>query len=400
MSAPARVVLAPDKFKGTLTAAEVAEALAAGLRGVAGDVVLSVVPVADGGDGTLAVALARGFRPVQVPAADALGHSATAVIGVCGDHAFLELATICGLQRLPQRQPRPEHATTVGLGQAVRAALAAGCTRITIGLGGSASTDGGAGLLTGLGARLLDAVGDLVPPTPVELHRITAIDLTGLDPLLQHAKLEVAVDVDAPLLGPDGAAVVFGPQKGADAATVARLEQAMRHWAELLSRVGARPDPARPGSGAAGGTAFAALALGARLVDGAEALLDLAGFDDTTVGADLVITGEGRLDRQTLMGKAPAVVARRSARLGVPVVAVVGSRSPGLDDAELAAHGFDEVHELVDLAPTAAGDVAASRSALTALGVRIAQRHLRPPHQDQLDPVPSHPLPTDTVPTR
>jgi glycerate kinase len=389
MSAYSRVVLAPDKFKGSLTAAEVADAVATGLRAARGDVTPCVVPVADGGDGTLAVALARGYRPVEVPAADALGEPATAVIGVRGEHAFLELAAICGLQRLPGNRLRPEHATTVGLGQAVRAALDEGCTRVTIGLGGSASTDGGAGLLCGLGARLLDASGQTVAPVPAELPRVTTVDLSDLDLRLPGAEIEVAVDVDAPLLGLRGAATVFGPQKGATATIVHRLEQAMRHWADLLGRVGAHPDPGQPGSGAAGGAAFAAVALGARLVDGAETLLDLVGFDDTTAGAALVITGEGRLDRQTLMGKAPAVVARRAAHLGVPVVAVVGSRASDLTDHELAEHGFSEVHQLVDVAPAADGDADLSRSALTTLGARIAHRHLSAPEPDPTHAVPS-----------
>jgi glycerate kinase len=375
MSTQGRIVLAPDKFKGSLTAAEVAEAIATGLR-AARDVAIDVLPVADGGDGTLAVALATGYRPVEVPAADALGDPATAVIGVRDRHAIIELAATCGLQRLTGDRLRPEHCTTIGLGQAVLGALDHGCTRITIGLGGSASTDGGAGLLCGLGARLLDADGRPVAPVPAELARVSSVDLSGLDSRLSGAELEVAVDVDAPLLGPLGAATIFGPQKGADPEAVQRLEDALRHWAQLLHGVSRHADPAHPGSGAAGGTAFGALALGARLVDGADTFLDLVGFDDHAAGATLVVTGEGRIDRQTLMGKAPAVVARRATRLGVPCVAVVGSRAPDLSDRDLSDHGLREVHQLVDVAPTAADDPDLSRSALTTLGTRIAHRHL------------------------
>jgi glycerate 2-kinase len=371
-----RVVLAPDKFKGSLVAAEVAEAVAAGLQAARGDVRIDVVPVADGGDGTLAVALARGYQPVDVAVSDALGRPAAAPIATRARHAIVELAAICGLPRLVGNRLRPEHCTTVGLGEAVRAALDSGCTRITVGLGGSASTDGGAGLLSGLGARLLDGDGRAVAPIPAELGRVTTVDLSGLDPRLPGTEIDVAVDVDAPLLGHRGAAAVFGPQKGASQDTVQRLEQTMRHWAELLNRARPRADPAHPGSGAPGGAAFAALAIGARLVDGAETFLDLAGFDETTAGASLVITGEGRLDRQTLMGKAPAVVARRATRLGVPCVAVVGSRSPGLTDAQLHQHGFSDAHQLIDVAPAAARDADLSRSALTALGAHIARRHL------------------------
>jgi glycerate kinase len=397
MTATARVLLAPDKFKGTLTAAEVADAVAAGLRCGRDDISVTVVPVADGGDGTLAVALDRGFEPVQVPAADALGNPATAVIGIRGHHAFVELASVCGLQRLPAQELQPEHATTIGLGLAVRAALDHGCTRITLGLGGSASTDGGAGLLCGLGARLLDVHGDAVPPVPADLPRVTSVDTSGLDPRLTDTDIDVAIDVDAPLLGPGGAAAVFGPQKGATAATVTRLEHAMQHWTRLLSSFDSRPDPMHPGAGAAGGTAFAALALGARLVDGADVVLDLVGFDAAAADAKLVVTGEGRLDQQTLMGKAPSVVARRAQRLGLPVVAVVGSRDPRLGDHELLECGFGEVYQLIDLEAGAASDADLSRSALTTVGARIAQAHLSGP---QIEPAPSLSLSTGSTSTR
>jgi glycerate kinase len=379
MQSSARVVLAPDKFKGTLTAADVADALGDGLRAACDGLALTVLPIADGGDGTLTAAIAHGYRPVEITAADALGAPATAVIGIRENHAIVELASICGQQRLADQRPSPEHATTLGLGLAVRAALDHGCTRLTLGLGGSASTDGGAGLLCGLGVRLVDAAGNDVPPVPRALLDVATVDLSGLDPRLADVRLEVAVDVDAPLLGPGGAAAVFGPQKGASETTVQRLEQAMTHWATVLSTVGARPDPTHPGSGAAGGTAFGAVAIGARIVDGAEAMLDLIGFDDAAAGAALVITGEGRLDRQTLMGKAPAVVARRARGLGIPVVAVVGSRDADLDADELAEHGIGEVYQLVDEAPTAASDAGLSRTALTALGARIARTHLTAP---------------------
>lgn len=397
MQSSARVVLAPDKFKGTLTAADVADALGDGLLGACDDLTLTVLPIADGGDGTLAAAVAHGYRPVQITAADALGDPATAVIGIDGGHAIVELASICGQQRLPGQRPSPEHATTLGLGLAVRAALDHGCTRITIGLGGSASTDGGAGLLSGLGARLVDAAGNDVPPVPHALPRVATVDLSGLDPRLADVRLEVAVDVDAPLLGPGGAAAVFAPQKGACETTVQRLEEAMTHWAAVLSDVGTRPDPTCPGSGAAGGTAFGAQAIGARVVDGAEAMLDLVGFENAAAGAALVITGEGRLDRQTLMGKAPAVVARRARGLGIPVVAVVGSRDADLGADELAEHGIDEVYQLVDEAPGAAHDADLSRFALTNVGTRIARTRLTDPRRD---PTSVRPVPSRSIPIR
>jgi glycerate 2-kinase len=379
MTEPSRVVLAPDKFKGSLTASEVAEALMAGLRSVRADLVVPVVPVADGGDGTLAVALAAGYRPMTVMVADALGHPHASTLARSGEHAIIELAAICGLQQLTAGTLEPEHCSTVGLGEAVRAAMDAGCSRITLGLGGSASTDGGAGLLCGLGARLLDAERRELRPTAAELPRVATVDLSGLDRRLPQTRIEVAVDVDAPLLGPRGAATVFGPQKGADSDTVQRLEAAMRHWAPLLRQVRPQADPERQGSGAAGGTAFGALAIGARLVDGAETLLDLAGFDDTLADASLVITGEGRLDHQTLMGKAPAVVARRAAAAAIPCVAVVGRRTAGLSDEVLREHGFTAVHELVAVDPAVATDPDLARTTLTTIGARIGRQHLLAP---------------------
>jgi glycerate kinase len=367
------VVLAPDKFKGSLTAAEVVEALSNGLRAAVPDVSVTRVPIADGGDGSLEVALARGYAALSVMAAGPLGDERQVTVARSGSHAIVELAEVCGLQQLPGGMPKPEQCTTLGLGYAVRAALDAGCTEITLAVGGSASTDGGAGLLVGLGARLLDDGGRTVQPVPADLPSVATVDLSGLDPRLQSADIRIAVDVRAPLLGPDGAARVFAPQKGADAESVQRLEAAMRHWAEVLQKACRHVDARRPGMGAAGGTAFAVPALGGRLVDGAETFLDLAGYDEELAGADLVITGEGRLDRQTLMGKAPAVIARKSAAAGIPCVAVVGSLTADVPNPLLHKHGFSAVHQLVDIHPAVATDPEMTRSALTALGERIAE---------------------------
>jgi glycerate kinase len=239
-----------------------------------------------------------------------------------------------------------------------------------------------------LGARLLDADGEDVPPVPHAVQRVAEIDTGALDPRLAGTLIEVALDVDAPLLGARGAAAVFGPQKGATAAIVPRLAHAMKHWAGLLSALDSHPDPMSPGAGAAGGTAFAALALGAELLDGADAVLDLVDFDTAAADATLIITGEGRLDQQTLMGKAPVVVARRAQRLGRPVIAVVGSRDQSLGDDALSACGFDAVYQLLDVDQQVASDVSRSHDALVTVGAQIARSHLPDSRSGPTSPLP------------
>ena len=367
-----RILLAPDKFKGTLTAAEVAHGLSVGIRDVLPCATVRLLPVADGGDGTLEVAAATRYRLVEIPAAGPLGEASRTRIAVQGSTAVLELASVCGLQALHGRQRQPERCTTYGLGVAMRGALGLGARRLVVGLGGSASTDGGAGMLVGLGARVLDSAGREVPPTPHHLGEAARLDLSTLDPTLGEADLTFAVDVDAPLLGRNGAAQVFGPQKGADPATVTRLEQAMVQWARLVQDAAPHADPSAPGAGAAGGTGFAGLVLGGRLCSGSDLCLDLSGFDEALRDADVVVTGEGRLDTQTLLGKVPAKVATRAKAAGLPTIAVVGSRSPQLSDQVLSAHGFARIYTLVDHAPRAAHDVAVSQQALRTLGVRLA----------------------------
>jgi glycerate 2-kinase len=251
---------------------------------------------------------------------------------------------------------------------AIVAALDAGCSDLLVGIGGSASTDGGAGMLAEVGVSLLDAHGQPVAPRPLELARIEQVDLSTADQRLRTARLRFAVDVDAPLTGPSGAAAVFGPQKGATADDVAALDQALVGWSELWPDV----DAATPGAGAAGGVGFAALVLGAELVSGAEEFLALGGFGVALEAADVVLTGEGRLDRQTLMGKGPAVVARHANAAGVPTVAVVGARSEDVSDTELRAAGITGVHTLVDRLGEAAHDPARARAALTRIGEEVA----------------------------
>ncbi|WP_410632509.1 glycerate kinase [Amycolatopsis sp. cmx-4-83] len=361
-----KVLVAPDKFKGSLTAAEVASAVAAGLADGHPSVTVETLPVADGGDGTVDAAVAAGYERVRVPARGPTGAPLTASYAVRGDTAVVELAEASGLHRLPGA-PAPLTATSAGTGDVIAAAVAAGCRRIVLGVGGSACTDGGAGLLTALGARLLDDAGRELPFGGAALARLSSLDLSGLS----EVDIELASDVDNPLYGPSGAAFVYGPQKGASPADVEALDSALRHWASI-----AGPEFAsRPGAGAAGGVGFAAMAvLGARMRPGISLLLDLLGFESALAGASLVITGEGSLDHQTLSGKAPAGVARAAAAAGIPCVAVSGRCK--LSASELAGAGIAAAYALTDLEPDPARCMAEAGPLLRRLARRVGADHL------------------------
>ena len=398
-----RVVVAPDKFKGSLSAAEAAAALSAGLRQARPELEVTEVPVADGGDGTVAAALAAGFEPVGVTVQGPVGEAVRAVFGLRDGTAVIELASASGLSCLPDGPTAQTSliASTFGTGQLIAAALDRGASTVVLGIGGSATTDGGAGMVQALGVRLMagSGPGPGARPGPgpgpgpgggpgraaggepggdgdlarggAALAGLTAVEPSGLDPRLGAIRLLVASDVDNPLLGPDGAAAVFGPQKGAGPGQVAVLERGLRRWAELTAAVTGTDLAGAPGSGAAGGTGFAALAyLGATLVPGASLVLDLVGLDAALDGAGLVVTGEGSLDRQTLSGKAPLGVARAAARRGVPVIAVAGQVLLGPD--ELAGAGFSAAYALTDAAPDRATSMARARDLLEQAGARIA----------------------------
>jgi glycerate kinase len=293
------------------------------------------VAVADGGDGTLDVLLdaaGAGARVERVRVTGPTGRARLARLGwMAPGVAVVELAEAAGLRLLGPRRD-PIRATSRGAGELIAAALAGGAHRVVVGVGGSASTDGGAGILAALGGRLLDARGRPVGPGGGGLAEIAEVDLSSVDPRLHSTAVDVAVDVRSPLCGPLGAAHVFGPQKGADARQVAALDSALGRFAGLVEQAVHRPGLAgEPGAGAAGGAAFALAALGAQLRGGAALVCDEVGIDAVLDGASLVITGEGRLDEQTAAGKAPAEVAARAARAGVPCVAVCGQVSGGRD---------------------------------------------------------------------
>ena len=369
-----RVLLAPDKFKGTLTAAEVAHHLAVGLRSAVPDVEVTVVPVADGGDGTLAAAQAAGFHPVEVSATGPTGVPGPARWVRRGEEAVVELAAVSGLAQLPGGRPDPLGATSRGTGELLAAALDAGARRVVVGIGGSACTDGGAGLLEALGARATRADGSPVDPGGAGLLDAVALDLTGLHPRLRDAEVVVACDVDNPLTGPRGAAAVYGPQKGAGPEDVQLLDRALDHWADLVAAATGTDHRDDPGAGAAGGVGFGLVAVaGATTRPGAELVFELTGLAAALDGADLVVTGEGSLDAQTLHGKAPAAVARLAGDRGIPVVAVAGRVA--LDRGQLAGAGFHAAYALVDEGGEEQA-LGAPGPLLERIGARLAREHL------------------------
>ncbi|TQJ90983.1 glycerate kinase [Streptomyces sp. SLBN-31] len=350
-----RVLIAADKFKGSLTAVQVAERVTAGLRRVVPAVEVASLPVADGGDGTVDAAVAAGFERREVRVAGPLGHEVTAAFALRGDTAVVEMAEASGLQRLPKGVFAPLTASTYGSGELLRAALDAGARTIVFGVGGSATTDGGAGMLSALGARFLDADGEPVPPGGGGLDDLATADLSGLDPRFADVELVLASDVDNPLTGPKGAPAVYGPQKGASPDNVAALDSALAHYAKVLEEaVGpkAAEYAASPGAGAAGGIGYGALLLGARFRAGIEVMLDVLGFAPALERVDLVITGEGSLDEQTLHGKAPAGVAAAARAADKEVVAVCGRLA--LPPEALGRAGIRRAYALTEIEPDVA----------------------------------------------
>ncbi|MFF9102399.1 glycerate kinase [Streptomyces rubrogriseus] len=376
MDGTRRVLVAADKFKGSLTAVQVAERVTAGLRRVVPDVLVEALPVADGGDGTVAAAVAAGFERREVRVAGPLGAEVTAAYALREDTAVVEMAEASGLQRLPEGVLAPLTSSTYGSGELLRAALDAGARTIVFGVGGSATTDGGAGMLAALGARFLDADGEPVAPGGGGLAGLVSADLSGLDPRLSDVELVLASDVDNPLTGPKGAPAVYGPQKGASPDDVTALDAALAHFAKVLEQtegVGARAAEyaASPGAGAAGGIGFGAMLLGARFRPGIEVMLDVLGFAPALERADLVITGEGSLDEQTLHGKAPAGVAAAARAAGKEVVAVCGRLA--LPAETLGRAGIRRAYPLTDVEPDVAKCIAEAGPILERVAESIAR---------------------------
>jgi glycerate 2-kinase len=395
------VVVAPDKFKGTLTAAQVAGHVAAGLGRASPGLTIIQVPVADGGDGTVEAAEAAGYRRIELGVRGPTGKPLTASFALLDGTAIIESAQACGLTRLPGGTPAPLTATSCGVGELILAAVRMRAKRIVLGLGGVACTDGGAGLVTALGGRLLDASGTELPPGGAALARLDHIDVSGLRNLSgTGTEVIAATDVDNPLLGPRGAAAVYAPQKGASARDVASLEEGLARWADVTEQTFGFVERDEPGAGAAGGLGFAALGFfGATMQPGIELMLDLLSFHDHLSGARLVVTGEGALDEQTLHGKAPAGVARAAAAAAaagaagaagtagaggaagaaapdLPVVAVAGvcSLSPG----QLRSAGIARAYALADIEPDLARCLEQPGPLLEELAGHIARDWLVP----------------------
>lgn len=357
-----RVVVAIDSFKGSVTSLQAGQAVAAGLSaGWPADTTpeFRIIPIADGGEGTvdsLATALGGAIR--SRVCRDPLGRDVEAGWLLLPDAAtaVLETAAACGLPLVAGRQDIMRSDTT-GLGEQIRDALDAGARRLLIGLGGSATNDGGAGMLRALGARYRDAGGREIASTPEALHGIASVDLSGLDPRLSSVAIEAICDVTNPLTGPAGASAIYGPQKGATPELVPRLDAILARFAAAVEAAAGRQGRDLPGAGAAGGLGFAlATVLGARLRPGIDVVMEACGLGEALAAADLAITGEGRLDLQSLNGKAPAGVAERAAAAGVPCVVFCGSLAA--ERSRLCPRPFAAIHEILPRAASLADAIA------------------------------------------
>jgi glycerate 2-kinase len=372
------VLIAADKFKGSLTAVEVAEHLTVGLRRIVPALRVESLPVADGGDGTVDAAVTAGFARRTAQVTGPLGAQVTAAYALRDTTAVVEMAEASGLRQLPEGVFAPLTATTYGTGELLRAVLDTGARTIVLGVGGSATTDGGAGMLAALGARFTDVNGAPLGPGGGALASLAFANLSGLDARLAETEVILAGDVDNPLRGPRGAPAVYGPQKGASDADVATLDAALGQYVKVLGEAlgpAALKAAQAPGAGAAGGTGYGAMVgLGASFCPGVEVLFDLLGFAEALERADFVITGEGSLDEQTLQGKAPVGVARAAQARGVDVVAVCGRLA--LDPAALVGAGIRRAYALLEIEPDPARCVALAGLLLERAAERIARDFL------------------------
>jgi glycerate 2-kinase len=344
-----RIVVAPDSYKGSASALRVAEAMERGARAVFPAAEVVKIPIADGGEGTVeALVAATGGRIEHRTVTGPLGEPVRAHWGVLGDGrtAVVEMAAASGLPLVPEGRRDPRITTTRGTGELMRAALEAGLRKLVVGIGGSATNDGGAGMARALGVRFLDAAGNDLPEGGAALARLARIDLAGLDPRVASAEIVVACDVDNPLTGPRGASAIYGPQKGATAEAVAELDAALGHYAEVARAATGRDVAPVPGAGAAGGLGAGLLLFTpARLRPGVAIVLEATRFGERIQGVDLVLTGEGRTDFQTSMGKAPAGVAAEAKKHGVPVVCLAGALGDGAE--EVLSRGIDALASAV-----------------------------------------------------
>ncbi len=332
-ASPPVVVIAPDSFKGSLSAQEVAEAIGAGVRAAAPTAIVRLCPIADGGEGTLDALLHAGGEVRRLQVRGAAGTSRTAAAGILSDgSAVIESAEIVGLTDPVGTAIAVENRSTLGIGDALLALLDSGARRFLIGLGGSSTNDGGIGMLVALGLKLYDADGKEMEPVPSQLARLARVDVAGLDPRLKDIHIVAMSDVDNPLCGDHGATAIFGPQKGVTADQVKPLDALLGRFATLFEQASGRSEANSPGAGAAGGLGYALLMLGAEFQSGAQTVADYIGLDAALKDADWLITGEGRSDAQTLHGKAPFIAAQRARQAGVQTSLLSG----GIDRTALA----------------------------------------------------------------
>jgi glycerate kinase len=368
-----KIVIAPDSFKESLTALAVANEIEAGFREFFPDADYVKLPVADGGEGTVQAMIdASGGRLVNLRVTGPLGEPVSSFYGLMGDGAtaVIEMAAASGLELVPPAQRDPLRTTSYGTGELILNALNAGARRFVLGIGGSATNDGGAGMLQALGGSLTDSAGAELAVGGGALSGLARIDLSGLDARIKECVFDIACDVSNPLVGPQGASAIFGPQKGATPAMVARLDDNLRHYADIIARDLDKQVADVPGAGAGGGIGAAMLVfLDGRLRPGSEIVTAAVGLDAAVAGADLVITGEGRIDGQTIHGKTPIGVARVAQRHGKPVIAIAGSLSTGA--GAVHAHGIDAVFGAVSRPCTVEEALANA-----AVNVRVAARNI------------------------
>ncbi|ELQ6141636.1 glycerate kinase [Cronobacter sakazakii] len=345
-----KIVIAPDSFKESLSAMDVAKAIEAGFREIYPQASYVCVPMADGGEGTVeAMVAATGGQIITTPVTAPLGNKVDGFFGLLGDGetAVVEMAAASGLHLVPTAQRDPRITTSYGTGELILAALEQGVKAIIIGIGGSATNDGGAGMMQALGARFLDGEGCELAPGGAALAWLERLDLSALDPRLAQVSVTAACDVDNPLCGEKGASAVFGPQKGATPAMVTELDAALRRFGEQLEAATGKAIISAPGAGAAGGMGAALLGmLNAELRPGIEIVIESLGLAQAVRDADLVITGEGRLDSQSIHGKTPVGVARVAKQFQRPVVAIAGSLTP--DYQIVHEHGIDAAFSVID----------------------------------------------------
>ncbi len=383
-----RVIIAPDSYKGSLSAVGVAEAMERGLLEVFPQAEVLKFPIADGGEGTVeALVTATDGRMVCQTVTGPLGDPVQAVWGICGDGktAVIEMAAASGLPLVPKARRDPRVTTTFGTGELIRAALDAGLRKIIIGIGGSATNDGGAGMARALGVRFLDCDGRELVNGGAALVSLASVDVSGIDPRLAEADLQVACDVDNPLCGEKGASFVYGPQKGASPEVVRQLDQALAVYASVIEPATGRFVSSQPGTGAAGGLGAGLLYFtNAALMPGVRIVLDAVGFAEAVDKADLVITGEGCTDAQTAHGKAPIGVARLARNCGVPVVCLSGGLGEGAE--HVLEHGIDAILGIVSCPMPLEECMAKAAELVEAATVRVCRliqvgKSLDMPHQ-------------------